>query len=146
MMRVCFNPVSDQELFFIQKEAGIPKKIVKVEDIPGLREAGWTPDQWGHSRFKTVIASSSFKQAMHDHPDAWPFKEPVDAHDVPDYYDIIKDPIGCCGHFHTSSSSPKNAIAIKLSFDHSLGHCNGEYTGIPNGEQWISLESGKIEL
>ena len=31
---------------------------------------------------------------MHDHVDAWPFKEPVDARDVPDYYDIIKDPMG----------------------------------------------------
>ncbi|KAL7219548.1 hypothetical protein ACSBR2_012577 [Camellia fascicularis] len=92
---------------FQKKEAGIPKKIVKVEDIPGLREAGWTPDQWGHSRFKTVIASvdsasrhknltlfmRSLLKAMHDHPDAWPFKEPVDARDVPDYYDIIKDPM-----------------------------------------------------
>lgn len=35
-----------------------------------------------------------FEQAMHDHPDAWPFKEPVDARDVPDYYNIIKDPMG----------------------------------------------------
>lgn len=33
-------------------------------------------------------------QSMHDHPDSWPFKEPVDARDVPDYYDIIKDPMG----------------------------------------------------
>lgn len=91
-------------LIFIQKEAGIPKKIIKVEDIPGLSmflnlaywllvnsehsfatlgtyllkiiwynynwkfgmlrmrfflnvitgEAGWTPDQWGHSRFRTL--------------------------------------------------------------------------------------------
>lgn len=31
---------------------------------------------------------------MQDHADAWPFKEPVDSLDVPDYYDIIKDPIG----------------------------------------------------
>jgi histone acetyltransferase len=29
-----------------------------------------------------------------DRTDAWPFKEPVDSRDVPDYYDIIKDPIG----------------------------------------------------
>lgn len=34
------------------------------------------------------------EQVMHDHPDAWPFKEPVDARDVPDYHDIIKDPMG----------------------------------------------------
>ncbi|KAK4441629.1 Histone acetyltransferase GCN5 [Sesamum alatum] len=92
---------------FQKKEAGIPKKSIKVEDIPGLREAGWTPDQYGHSRFKTVNSSTdaashqksltafmrSLIKAMHDHPDAWPFKEPVDARDVPDYYDIIKDPM-----------------------------------------------------
>ncbi|XP_055807592.1 histone acetyltransferase GCN5 isoform X1 [Solanum dulcamara] len=88
---------------FQKKEAGIPKKNIKVEDIPGLREAGWSPDQYGHSRFKTVNSLSDQKsltafmrsllKIMHDHPDSWPFKEPVDARDVPDYYDIIKDPI-----------------------------------------------------
>lgn len=36
---------------------------------------------------------------MHDHVDAWPFKEPVDARDVPDYYEIIKDPMGKKFHF-----------------------------------------------
>ncbi|XP_068649472.1 histone acetyltransferase GCN5-like isoform X1 [Aristolochia californica] len=92
---------------FQKKEAGIPRKILKVEDIPGLREAGWTPEQWGHSRFRTANASAdsvtyrtqlkNFMRAllklMNEHPDAWPFKEPVDARDVPDYYDIIKDPM-----------------------------------------------------
>lgn len=92
---------------FQKKEAGIPKKVIKVEDIPGLREAGWTPDQYGHSRFKIANPSTdggshlksmtafmrSLLKIMLDHPDAWPFKEPVDARDVPDYYEIIKDPM-----------------------------------------------------
>ena len=39
---------------------------------------------------------------MHDHVDAWPFKEPVDARDVPDYYDIIKDPMGKISFFSVS--------------------------------------------
>ncbi|KAL6527666.1 DeSI-like protein hag1 [Orobanche minor] len=92
---------------FQKKEAGIPKKSIKIEDIPGLREAGWTADQYGHSRFKIVNSSAdaalhqksltafmrSLIKAMHDHPDAWPFKEPVDSRDVPDYYEIIKDPM-----------------------------------------------------
>ncbi|XP_027942476.1 histone acetyltransferase GCN5 [Vigna unguiculata] len=90
---------------FQKKEAGIPKKI--IDDIPGLREAGWTPDQWGHSRFRSLNVSTdnttnqkhlsgfmrSLLKSMLDHADAWPFKEPVDARDVPDYYDIIKDPM-----------------------------------------------------
>lgn len=29
-----------------------------------------------------------------EHKDAWPFLEPVDPTQVPDYYVIIKDPIG----------------------------------------------------
>ncbi|KAJ4968799.1 hypothetical protein NE237_015500 [Protea cynaroides] len=96
------------EIDFQKKEAGIPKKVIKVEDIPGLREAGWTPDQWGYSRFRALLGASadsaSYRQTltsfmrsllkiMHDHPDAWPFKEPVDAREVPDYYDVIKDPM-----------------------------------------------------
>ncbi|KAG6487570.1 hypothetical protein ZIOFF_056158 [Zingiber officinale] len=87
----------------MQKEAGIPKNPIKVEDIPGLKDAGWTPDQWGHSKFRTTNASErqqlnnfmrNLLKLMFEHPDAWPFKEPVDAREVPDYYDIIKDPMG----------------------------------------------------
>ncbi|KAH1194956.1 Histone acetyltransferase GCN5 [Glycine max] len=40
-----------------------------------------------------VYAGIDFQKSMFDHADAWPFKEPVDARDVPDYYDIIKDPM-----------------------------------------------------
>nr|GEU53906.1 histone acetyltransferase GCN5 isoform X2 [Tanacetum cinerariifolium] len=32
-------------------------------------------------------------KALHDHADAWPFKDHVDVRDVPDYYDIIRDPM-----------------------------------------------------
>ncbi|XP_022771190.1 histone acetyltransferase GCN5-like isoform X2 [Durio zibethinus] len=92
---------------FHKNEAGIPKEVVKVEDIPALKKAGWTPDQWGHTRFRALIISTdnatnqkhltgfmrSLLKSMHDHVDAWPFKEPVDSRDVPDYYDIIKDPM-----------------------------------------------------
>lgn len=91
---------------FQKKEAGIPRRLMKPEDIPGLREAGWTPDQWGHSKSRSAFSPdySTYRQqltnlmrillkSMNEHPDAWPFKEPVDSRDVPDYYDIIKDPI-----------------------------------------------------
>ncbi|OAY77265.1 Histone acetyltransferase GCN5 [Ananas comosus] len=40
-----------------------------------------------------VYPGIDFQKMMNEHPDAWPFREPVDARDVPDYYDIIKDPM-----------------------------------------------------
>nr|GFC49971.1 histone acetyltransferase GCN5 isoform X2 [Tanacetum cinerariifolium] len=42
---------------FKKKESGIPKRVCKLEDISGLREAGWIPDQWEHSRFKMMNAT-----------------------------------------------------------------------------------------
>lgn len=92
---------------FQKKEAGIPKRIIKIKDIPGLREAGWTPDQWDHQQSRAMSTSAdgiAYRQSlnafmhtllkmMHENPDAWPFKEPVDSRDVPDYYDVIKDPV-----------------------------------------------------
>nr|GFC16873.1 histone acetyltransferase GCN5 [Tanacetum cinerariifolium] len=33
----------------------------------------------------------SVLKAIHDHADAWPFKDPVDVREVPDYYHIIRD-------------------------------------------------------
>ncbi|XP_031372980.1 histone acetyltransferase GCN5 isoform X2 [Punica granatum] len=89
-----------------KNDAGILQESLKVEDIKGLN-AGWTPDQWGYSRFRSLSSSGegalnqkrltafmrSLLKSMHDHVDAWPFREPVDRRDVPDYYDIIKDPM-----------------------------------------------------
>jgi hypothetical protein len=31
---------------------------------------------------------------MFDHEASWPFKKAVDSRKVPDYYNIIKDPMG----------------------------------------------------
>lgn len=96
-----------QGLDIPKKEAGVPRRPMRIEDIPGVKEAGWVPEQAGYSRIRLVNATSDgppTRQSLHafmrsllkvvaEHADAWPFKEPVDAREVPDYYDIIKDPI-----------------------------------------------------
>lgn len=90
-----------------KKEAGVLKRPLRIEDIPGVKEAGWVPEQPPHTRFRLINTPSEgppSRQALHnfmralvkavtEHVDAWPFKDPVDAREVPDYYDIIKDPI-----------------------------------------------------
>ena len=38
------------------------------------------------------------------HPNAWPFQKPVEKDSVPDYYDLIKYPMGqyCYMYMHTA--------------------------------------------
>ena len=38
--------------------------------------------------FREVVAK------IRAHPSSWPFLKPVDRREVPDYYEVIKDPIG----------------------------------------------------
>lgn len=96
-----------QGIEFPKSEWGVPRRPLKIEDIPGIKAAGWTPGQSSSVRLRLLNSTSDgppSRQSLHtfmrsllrgvlEHQDSWPFKEPVDARDVPDYYDIIKDPI-----------------------------------------------------
>jgi ribosomal protein S18 acetylase RimI-like enzyme len=74
-------------------------KLTSIDQIPGLREAGFKEEDFG----ATGVANEKMerqKKIMRDilrqvqeHADAWPFLQPVDAEAVPDYYDIIKEPM-----------------------------------------------------
>lgn len=50
---------------------------------------------------------------------SWPFREPVKPEDVPDYYDVIKNPMGMFGRFSQCSfsivarRSPDNATQAR---------------------------------
>lgn len=70
----------------------------------GVAEAGWTPDQVEAPHYSLLIDRAvqpatpenlqRFMErawrALHSLDDSWPFREPVDGEDVPDYYDIVK--------------------------------------------------------
>ncbi|KAI1101356.1 histone acetyltransferase GCN5-like protein [Jackrogersella minutella] len=65
--------------------------------IPAIRATGWTPDmdklsqQSRHgNRFNEY---QRFLDLIQNHKHAWPFLNPVNADDVPGYYDFIKSPM-----------------------------------------------------
>ncbi len=85
-------------------------KAISIDSIPGLREGGYEPEASGSNQgasFQLVTPSGliaptlsslhSFYAKVHasivDHQDSWPFREAVDRAEVPDYYDVIKDPV-----------------------------------------------------
>ncbi|GJP52037.1 hypothetical protein CLOM_g11149 [Closterium sp. NIES-68] len=94
---------------------GVPRRAIRLADIPGLGESGWAAEQSGANKIRLVQVAAdgtrdvsregppskaqlhALMKQMHravlEHQDSWPFKEPVDGSEVPDYYDIIKDPM-----------------------------------------------------
>jgi len=70
----------------------------------GVKEAGWEPEEETLPPYRLSIDRVMLPptqenlhtlmqdawQALNTHEDSWPFREPVDAEDVLDYYDIIK--------------------------------------------------------
>lgn len=76
--------------------------------IPGVAEAGYADAAAAEPVASLLVTKTcaranepgvlaSFAAALVDdlasHEDAWPFLEPVDARDVPDYYTVVKDPM-----------------------------------------------------
>lgn len=71
--------------------------VVQPENVPGLRESGWTPQMDELSRKSKrgphFTAMRHILVELNGHASAWPFVNPVNANDVPDYYDVIKNPM-----------------------------------------------------
>ena len=68
-----------------------------AEGIPGLLEAGWTPEMSklaeAPRRGRLYQVLRSVLNDLKKHPASWPFLTPVDGTEVPDYYDIITSPM-----------------------------------------------------
>lgn len=84
------------------------KGIIDISEIPGIseefsmnfsntisEESGWKPPQLSEEELNALqVNLREVLAKMKDHPASWPFHKPVDRREVPDYYEVIKDPIG----------------------------------------------------
>lgn len=65
--------------------------------IPGIQEAGWSPEMDELAR--QPKHGPHYAQLLHllndlqNHQSAWPFQKPVNAEEVPDYYNVITEPM-----------------------------------------------------
>jgi histone acetyltransferase len=74
------------------------KGPMPIENIPGVLEAGWTIDMVRSKRSKPDQSSiyeilRPILTDLQNHAAAWPFAEPVNAEDVPDYHKVIRTPM-----------------------------------------------------
>jgi len=68
-----------------------------VGEIPGLKLGGWTSEEYQELRKSKersfLLQCQNIIEMMRKHKSCWPFLEAVNKDDVPDYYEVIKDPI-----------------------------------------------------
>lgn len=73
--------------------------VTKIDPltIPAIKESGWSPDMDELAR--QPRHGPNFNQLLHllndmqNHSAAWPFVQPVNRDEVPDYYEVIKEPM-----------------------------------------------------
>lgn len=65
--------------------------------IPGVKESGWSKEMdelaAKPKRGPHYIAMLSIFTEMQNHPSSWPFVVPINKEEVPDYYQVIKEPM-----------------------------------------------------
>ncbi|RDX55063.1 Bromodomain-domain-containing protein [Lentinus brumalis] len=83
-----------------QFQEGMPEGVtVDPKDVPGLRESGWTPSMQTTRPVRPTgrgaehTAMEKLLSDLKNHSSAWPFQTPVNAQEVPDYYDVITHPM-----------------------------------------------------
>ncbi|CAD6933900.1 unnamed protein product [Tilletia controversa] len=75
------------------------EKPIKLDasQVPGLAESGWTPEMDELSRKPKRGPHHNLMRhvliEMGNHASSWPFLNPVNGEEVPDYYDVIKSPM-----------------------------------------------------
>ena len=72
-------------------------KPIDPMTIPGLKEAGWTQEMdelaQRPKRGPHYAVMQNLLTELQNHAAAWPFLQPVNREEVPDYYDFIKEPM-----------------------------------------------------
>ena len=81
----------------ITSQASKVELIVQPNEVPGLKETGWTPEMdeliSRSKRGPHFAAMRHILVELNAHASAWPFVAPVNANDVPDYYTVITNPM-----------------------------------------------------
>eukprot|EP00937_MAST-01D_sp_MAST-1D-sp2_P001111 g1111.t1 len=81
--------------------AGLSSMPSDVYEIPGIREAGWKPDDVHAKQSRQGMREEGHLQTQLRHylkivkanTSSWPFQEPVNTDEVTDYLDVVTDPI-----------------------------------------------------
>lgn len=93
-------------------------KAIDAMSIPAIKASGWSPDMDALAR--APKHGPNYNQLLHllndmqNNTNAWPFQQPVNKDEVPDYYDVIVQPMDLATmeekHENDSYATPEDFI------------------------------------
>ncbi|KAH3674200.1 hypothetical protein WICMUC_003442 [Wickerhamomyces mucosus] len=132
------------------------KNIVPIDPmtIPGLKESGWTPEmdelaqrprRGPHHAFMVHLLTE-----LQNNPASWPFAQAVSKEEVPDYYEVIKEPMDLSimesklenDHYSTMEEFVYDA---KLVFNNCRSYNNETTTYFKNANKLEKFFNSKIK-
>jgi len=87
---ISFSHIKHKGIDHFKTEDG----ILDISQIPGIKESGWKPPRL--TKDELIAMQQQCRQvlyAIREHSSSWPFHHPVNKDEVPDYHEIIKDPL-----------------------------------------------------
>lgn len=99
--KLCINNIRfkgiDANKLINQKNRHEDKPLIDLKNIPGIVEGGWVEDDYivleKQKERCFNLTCQNIIDTFKRHKSAWPFNEPVNKEDVPDYYEKIKEPM-----------------------------------------------------
>lgn len=129
---------------------------VKIDPlkIPGLKEAGWTPEMDELARRPKRSSEFAVMQQllsdMQGHPSSWPFAQPVSRKEVADYYEVIKEPMDLSTmeaklEADKYSNMEEFVYDARLIFDNCRSYNNETTTYYKNATKLEKFFFGKVK-
>lgn len=132
-----------------------PGTSLDPSQVPGLKESGWTPEMDELTRRPKRGPQFAVMQRiltlLVDHPSAWAFANPVNAAEVTDYYDTIKEPMDLATMDRKLESNTYNSLTeflydAKLIFDNCRAYNDSGSNYVKNANKLEAYLNEQVKV
>ncbi|KAK4054367.1 histone acetyltransferase [Microbotryomycetes sp. JL221] len=132
-----------------------PGQSLDPSVVPGLKESGWTPEMDELTRRPKrpphFAVMKKLLTLLVDHPSSWAFANPVNAAEVTDYYDVIKNPMDLATMENKLEANTYNTLAefiadAKLIFSNCRQYNDSGSNYVKNANKLESYLNEQVKI
>ncbi|GAA5835120.1 hypothetical protein JCM11251_000168 [Rhodosporidiobolus azoricus] len=132
-----------------------PGTKIDPSKVPGLKESGWTPEMdeltRRPKRGPQFAIMKKLLTLLIDHPSSWAFANPVNAEEVTDYYNVIKEPMDLATmetklEANSYETLDKFLYDAKLVFNNCRAYNDGQSNYVKNANKLESYLDNQVKV